>query len=294
MFSRRQINRAMLLAPLAGLLAGTPRADGQSTLERLKQLERDSGGRLGVAVLDTGNGRRFGLREDERFPLCSTFKLLLAACVLARVDRGEEQLARRIVYSQADLVEYSPVSERHVGQPGMSVAELCEAAITLSDNGAANLLLASLGGPAGLTDWLRSTGDDISRLDRNEPTLNQALPGDPRDTSTPRAMVATLQRLLLGDILQPASRDQLNAWLAANKTGDKRIRAGLPTGWKVGDKTGTGERGTSNDVAILRPPGRAPILVAAYLTGSPASAEKREAVLAEVGRLAAGLVSDPG
>ncbi|MDN6876070.1 class A beta-lactamase [Pseudomonas citronellolis] len=294
MFSRRQINRAMLLAPLTGLLAGTARADGQPTLERLKQLERNSGGRLGVAVLDTGDGRRFGLREDERFPLCSTFKLLLAACVLARVDRGEEQLARRIVYGQADLVEYSPVSERHVGQPGMSVAELCEAAITLSDNGAANLLLASLGGPAGLTDWLRSTGDDVSRLDRNEPTLNQALPGDPRDTSTPRAMVATLQRLLLGDVLQAASRDQLNAWLAANKTGDKRIRAGLPTGWKVGDKTGTGERGTSNDVAILRPPGRAPILVAAYLTGSPAPAEKRDAVLAEVGRLAVGLVSDPG
>ena len=293
MFSRRQINRAMLLAPLASLLAGAARGDGQSTLERLQQLERDSGGRLGVAVLDTGDGRRFGLREDERFPLCSTFKLLLAACVLARVDRGEEQLARRIVYGQADLVEYSPASERHVGQPGMSVAELCEAAITLSDNGAANLLLASLGGSAGLTDWLRSTGDDVSRLDRNEPTLNQALPGDPRDTSTPRAMVATLQRLLLGDVLQPASRDQLNAWLAANKTGDKRIRAGLPTGWKVGDKTGTGERGTSNDVAILRPPGRAPILVAAYLTGSPAPAEKRDALLAEVGRLAAGLVEQP-
>ncbi|KRV73768.1 class A beta-lactamase [Pseudomonas citronellolis] len=293
MFSRRQINHAMLLAPLAGLLAGTARADGQSTLERLKRLERDSGGRLGVAVLDTGDGRRFGLREDERFPLCSTFKLLLAACILARVDRGEEQLARRIVYSQADLVEYSPASERHVGQPGMSVAELCEAAITLSDNGAANLLLASLGGPTGLTDWLRSTGDGVSRLDRNEPTLNQALPGDPRDTSTPRAMVATLQRLLLGDVLQAASRDQLNAWLAANKTGDKRIRAGLPTGWKVGDKTGTGERGTSNDVAILRPPGRAPILVAAYLTGSPVPAEKRDALLAEVGRLAAGLVEQP-
>jgi len=291
MFSRRQINRAMLLTPLAGLLAGTARAE--STLERLKQLERDSGGRLGVAVLDTGDGRRFGLREDERFPLCSTFKLLLAACILARVDRGEEQLARRIVYRQADLVAYSPISERHVGQPGMSVAELCEAAITLSDNGAANLLLASLGGPAGLTDWLRSTGDDVSRLDRNEPTLNEALPGDPRDSSTPRAMVATLRSLLLGDVLQPASRDQLNAWLAANKTGDKRIRAGLPTGWKVGDKTGTGERGTSNDLAILQPPGRAPILVAAYLTGSPASAEKREAVLAEVGRLAAGLVDQP-
>ncbi|PWU26062.1 class A beta-lactamase [Pseudomonas sp. RW407] len=293
MFNRRQINRALLLAPLAGLLPGGARAGAVPAVERLKQLERDSGGRLGVAVLDSGDGRRFGLREDERFPLCSTFKLLLAAAVLARVDRGEEQLARRIVYGRGDLVPYSPVSERHVGKPGLSVAELCEAAITLSDNGAANLLLASLGGPAGLTDWLRSTGDEVSRLDRNEPTLNEALPGDPRDTSTPRAMVATLQRLLLGDVLQPASRAQLDAWLAANKTGDKRIRAGLPPLWKVGDKTGTGERGTSNDVAILRPPGRAPILVAAYLTGSPASAEKREAVLAEVGRLAAGLVDQP-
>ena len=257
MFTRRQLNRAFLLAPLAGLLAGNARAADLAALQaRLAHLEKTSGGRLGVAVLDSADGRRFGLRQDERFPLCSTFKLLLAACVLARVDRGEEQLARRIVYGRGDLVEYSPTAERHVGKPGLSVAELCEAAVTLSDNGAANLLLASLGGPAGLTDWLRGTGDEVTRLDRNEPTLNQAIPGDPRDTTTPTAMLETLQRLLLGDVLKPTSREQLRAWLLANQTGDARIRAGVPKDWKVGDKTGTGPKatGTSNDVAILWPP----------------------------------------
>lgn len=296
MFGRRQFNRLLMLAPLAGLLADPARASDLKALEKqLAQLEHDSGGRLGVAVLDTGSGRQFGHRSDERFPMCSTFKALLAAAVLARVDAGKESLERLIVYSREALVEYSPVSERHVGKPGLSVAELCKAAVTLSDNGAANLLLDSLGGPTALTAWLRSTGDTVTRLDRNEPTLNEGTPGDSRDTTTPTAMLETLQRLLMGNVLKSNSRDQLKTWLLANQTGDARLRAGVPKDWRVVDKTGTGPKatGTSNDIAILYPPGRAPLLVTAYLTRSTASPEQRDKVLAEVGRLASMLVAAP-
>ncbi|WP_435605554.1 class A beta-lactamase [Pseudomonas knackmussii] len=296
MLGRRQFTHILMLAPLAGLLAGPARAADRKALEaQLAKLELDSGGRLGVAVLDTGTGQGFGHRTDERFPMCSTFKALLAAAVLARVDAGKEDLARHIVYGPEALVDYSPVSEKHVGEPGLSVAELCKAAVTLSDNGAANLLLESLGGPAGLTAWLRTTGDTVTRLDRNEPALNEGTPGDPRDTTTPTAMLETLQHLLLGNVLKASSRDQLKAWLLANQTGDARLRAGVPKDWKVGDKTGTGPKatGTSNDIAILYPPGRAPILVTAYLARSTASPEQRDKVLAEVGRLAAMFAAAP-
>nr|6TY6_A Chain A, Beta lactamase (GNCA4-2) [synthetic construct]6TY6_B Chain B, Beta lactamase (GNCA4-2) [synthetic construct]6TY6_C Chain C, Beta lactamase (GNCA4-2) [synthetic construct] len=252
--------------------------------EQLAELEKRSGGRLGVAVLDTATGRRFGYRGDERFPMCSTFKALLAAAVLARVDQGKENLDRRITYGKEDLVDYSPVTEKHVGD-GMTVAELCEAAITYSDNTAANLLLEALGGPAALTAFLRSIGDNVTRLDRWEPELNTAAPGDPRDTTTPAAMAATLRTLLLGDVLSPASRQQLVDWLIANKTGDKRLRAGLPADDRVGDKTGTGEHGTTNDIAVVWPPNRAPIFLAVYLTESQVDADARDAVIAEVARL---------
>ncbi|CDF85346.1 Beta-lactamase [Pseudomonas knackmussii B13] len=296
MLGRRQFTHILMLAPLAGLLAGPARAADRKALEaQLAKLERGSGGRLGVAVLDTGSGKRFGHRADERFPMCSTFKALLAAAVLARVDAGKEDLARRIIYGREALVDYSPVAEKHVGEPGLSVAELCKAAVTLSDNGAANLLLESLGGPAGLTAWLRTTGDTVTRLDRNEPDLNEGTPGDPRDTTTPTAMLETLQHLLLGNVLKASSRDQLKAWLLANQTGDARLRAGVPMDWKVGDKTGTGPKatGTSNDIAILYPPGRAPLLVTAYLTRATVSPEQRDKVLAEVGRLAAMFAAAP-
>jgi beta-lactamase class A len=250
-------------------------------------LERRHGGRLGVAVLDTGSGRRMAHRADERFAMASTFKFLAAAFVLARLDRGEERLQRRVAFAQQDLVTYSPVTEKHVGAGGMTVAELCEAAVTLSDNTAANILLASFGGPEGLTAYVRSLGDDTTRLDRIETALNEATPGDPRDTTTPAAMLETMQKLLLGGALSRASREQLTAWLVANKTGDQRLRAGVPQGWRVGDKTGTGGHGATNDIGILWPPGRAPILVAAYFAEAQASEPERSAVLAEVGRIAA-------
>lgn len=259
---------------------------------QLRQLEVKSGGRLGVAIFDTHTGQAYAYRGDERFPMCSTFKLLAAALVLKRVDQGKEQLTRRVRYKVADLVSYSPATEHHTGDSGMTMAELCEAAITLSDNTAANLLLRSFGGPAQLTAYVRSAGDKMTRLDRIEPDLNQAIPGDPRDTTTPNAMVSSLREILLGKNLSASSRQQLTDWLLANKTGDKRLRALLPAGWRVADKTGTGDHGTANDIGMLLPPGRAPLLVASYLTESSASsAVARDAVHAEVGRLVASMVA---
>jgi len=272
------------IAPAVPLLAGPPPA---AATQRLAALEARIGGRLGVAVLDTGTGRRLEYRGAERFPLCSTFKVLLAGAVLSRVDRGQERLDRPVSYGPAALLDYAPVTRARVAEGRLTVGELCAAAVEVSDNTAANLLLDTLGGPAALTAFARSLGDAETRLDRHEPDLNEALPGDPRDTTTPSAMTATLQTLLLGSALEPASRQRLEGWMVAATTGRNKLRAGLPAGWIAGDKTGSGARGTMNDVALVRPPGQAPLLVAAYLTGSQASGADREAVLAEVGRLVA-------
>ena len=251
----------------------------------LAGLERRSGGRLGVAAVDTASRRRADYRSDERFPLCSTFKFLAAAFVLARVDRGHEKLDRRVVFADKDLVTYSPVTKDRVGAGGMSMAEICDAAVTLSDNTAGNLMLASFGGPSALTHFARTLDGGVTRLDRIETALNEATPGDPRDTTTPAAMLEIMRRLLVDDTLSAGSRERLTGWLLANKTGDKRLRAGLPADWRVGDKTGTGGNGSANDIAVVWPPGRAPILVAVYFTGSTVSDEARNAVIANAGRI---------
>ena len=247
------------------------------------RIEAQSGGRLGVAVIDTATGATAGHRADERFPMCSTFKALAAAAILRRVDAGEEQLGRRVRYEAKDLVTYSPVTEKHTAD-GMTLAEICEAAVTLSDNTAGNLMLAALGGPAGLTAFARSLGDPVTQLDRIETALNEAKPGDPQDTTTPAAMAANLRALVLEGTLSAASREQLTAWLVANKTGDARLRAGLPPGWRVGDKTGTGANGTNNDVGVLWPPRGAPIVIAVYLTGTPMKMEQTNPLIAAVAR----------
>jgi len=257
-------------------------APPENLKDRISRIEAKVKGRLGVAVFDIGSGRSFGYRENERFPMCSTFKLMAAAAILKRVEQKQETLERRVHFTKSDLVTYSPVTEKHI-ESGMTVAELCEAAITLSDNTAGNLMLAMLGGPSGVTAFARALGDPLTRLDRTEPTLNEALPGDVRDTTTPAAMAENLQKLIFGHALAKASSAQLQAWLLANKTGDARLRARLPSGWRVGDKTGSGERGSTNDVGILWPPDSAPIIVATYLAETAAPADKRNAALAEVG-----------
>ena len=287
--NRRHLLQHALLGASALALGPVraPAAWADDPSAALAALERRHGGRLGVSILDTGSGRRATHRGGERFLMCSTFKLLAVAAVLARVDRGAERLDRRIVFGRNVLLSHAPVTRVRVGPPGMSVAELCDAAITVSDNTAANLLLASVGGPAAVTAFVRGLGDAVTRLDRIEPDLNAGGPGDLRDTTTPDAMLRTLQELLLGPALADGSRGRLLAWLRACSTGNGRLRAGVRAGWVVGDKTGSGSHGETNDVAILFPPRREPLLVTAYYAGSSADAASRSAVLADVGRIAA-------
>lgn len=279
---------AALATPLARVLAaGTPKHVGPAA--QLAALEQANGGRLGVAILDTQGGRRINHRGEHRFALLSTFKLLAAALVLVRVDRGEEQLDRRIVYDRDALVPYSPATEARTGPPGMPLADLCHAAVVLSDNTAGNLLLESFGGPAALTAFARTLGDRETRLDRTEPTLNDVPPGEVRDTTTPAAMLGSLRALLVGDALSSGARKRLTGWLEASTTGSARLRAGLPPDWRAGDKTGTNAT-ASNDVAILWPPQREPLLVSAYYDNPALESGQRDAVLAEVGRIVAGVV----
>ena len=216
--------------------------------------------------------------------MCSTSKLLTAGAVLTRVDQGKEQLNRMVHFSKSDLVAYSPMTEKRVAQ-GMSIEALCAAAVMLSDNTAANLLLATIGGPPGFTRFARSLGDNVTRLDRNEPTLNEALPGDPRDTTSPAAIMMDMDTLVLGDKLSAPSRALLKDWLVANTTGGKQLRAGVPKNWKVGDKTGSGDHGTANDIGILWPPSHPPLVAAVYLTGTTVDPEARETTIAGVGKL---------
>jgi beta-lactamase class A len=279
---------AALLSPLPAGAADSVSADSvKSASERIAALEARADGRLGVFVLDMASGLSIAHRSDERFPMCSTFKLLTAAAVLALVDAGSERLDRKIPYGTADLLEYAPVTKAHAGEGAMSLGDLCAAAIDWSDNTAANLLLQVIGGPPAFTRYVRALGDELTRLDRNEPTLNTAIAGDERDTTTPAAMVGDMRAVLLGDRLSPGSRRQLETWLIGDRVGDKRIRAGLPPSWRVGDKTGTGDNGTANVIAIIRPPDRAPLLAASYYTGSSGSADALNAVHKEVGGIVA-------
>jgi beta-lactamase class A len=286
--SHSSLRRALLIALAAGPVIGV-RAQPASSVainlaahERFEQLEARSGGRLGVAALNTADGSYVGYRESERFAMCSTFKLLAVAAILKRSIAERALLDSHIRYGETDLVANSPATKRHVSE-GMSMGDICAAALQYSDNTAANLMIRLLGGPGAVTAFARSIGDSMFRLDRWETALNEAVPGDPRDTTTPAAMLNNLQALVLGEALSQSSRERLIAWLVGNKTGDARLRAGLPATWRSGDKTGSGEHGTSNDVAVAWPPNSAPVLIAVYLTGTTASAEARNQAIAAIG-----------
>ena len=279
------LRRSFVVSAL-GLLAGTTQVWAAPGAEAVfKQIEARLGGRVGLSVMDTGNGKTLSWRGDERFAMCSSFKWVLAASVLSRADQGQLRLSDTISYTPAQLLSHSPVTGAHVKEGHMRIEDLCAAAVEESDNGAANLLLARIGGPNSVTAYARSIGDSVTRLDRNEPTLNENRPGDPRDTTTPGAMVGTMKTVLLGDALQPKSRAKLLDWLRKCDTGAHRLRAGLPQSWSEGDKTGTGERGAAVDNAIVWPPHRAPILAAAYVSDSTKPTEQLEAALADLGRL---------
>lgn len=278
-------------------LAASPAKPAQpdGLIEAVQHLERKLDARIGIAVHDLETGRSWQHRSDERFPMASTFKTLACAALLDRADAGEETLDRIVVFGEDKLVTYSPVTEKRTGPPGMSLFELCEATLTTSDNTAANLVLEALKGPESVTDFARSLGDDFTRLDRWETELNEATPGDPRDTTTPAAMAASLEKLVLGDALSPESRRQLVAWLEGNRVGDALLRAGLPEDWTVADRTGAGGHGTRANTAILWPQAsseRQPIVAAVYITETEASFAERNAAIAKIGQAIAATIGD--
>jgi beta-lactamase class A len=270
--------------------AAVSRAGGRDIAGQLRALEQEHGARLGVFAHDTGTCRTVAHRAGERFPICSVVKTVTVAAVLRDLDHDGEFLATRIRYTQEDVTAagYAPIT----GEPenvanGLTVEELCAVAISYSDNAAMNLLVRRLGGPTAVTRFCRSIGDAVTRLDRWEPDLNSAEPDRVTDTTTPQAIGRTYARLTLGRALDTGDRDKLTGWLLANTTGGNRLRAGLPAGWRVAEKTGTGAYGTTNDVGITWPPGRAPIVLAVLSTKPDADAATDEALLAEAARLLA-------
>jgi beta-lactamase class A len=266
-------------------------ASEDGIVEAARQVEARLGARVGLVVLDTDNGRIWRHRADERFPMASTFKVLACGALLARVDAGQEELDRPVRIEQADIVTYSPVTEGSVGRE-MSLRALCEATMRTSDNSAANKVLDALGGPDAVTGFMRALGDRTTRLDRRETDLNQATPGDPRDTTSPEAIAASLQTLVLGDALAAPSRDLLIEWLVGNAVGGPLLRAGIPGDWRIGDRTGAGGHGTRGVVAVLWPPERAPVVAVVYITETTASMDERNAAIAEIGRAVTATLSN--
>lgn len=286
----------LLTGASLGLLAALPASanpgDGDP-LTRLRALETAQA-RLGVCFLDTATGAAIGQRMDERFAMCSTFKLALVAAVLREADLGRLDLTEVLPYSKADLLPWAPVTGAHLDEGALSLARLAQAAQELSDGTAANLLVKRMGGPAAVTAKFRDMGDSVTRLDRYEPDLGMVLSADHRDTTSPQAMAELVRRITTGHILQADSRSLLLQWMRNTNTGVRRLRAGLPGDWRSGNKTGTGRaEGTTNkcnDVAISFPPDRSPIIIAAYFDSgeyTPQVEARHEAVLAEVGRIAA-------
>lgn len=268
----------------AGCASGVAKNPGASAQDQFEKIEKDLGGRLGVFALNTATGAQLGHRADERFAFCSTFKVLAASGVLSKSLQVPGLMQQRITYQQSDLVTYSPITQKHVGE-GMILADICAAALQYSDNTAGNILIKTLGGPAAVTAFARSIGNTDFRLDRWETALNTAIPGDPRDTATPRAMGLSLDRLMLGDAMTPENRAQLQMWMLGNTTGAARIKAGLPAGWEIADKTGSGDYGAANDLAVVWPAQHGPVIVSIYTTQTQQDAKARSDVIAAATRV---------
>jgi beta-lactamase class A len=249
------------------------------------------GGRIGAYMLDTQSQLELEFNARERFAMCSTFKLMLVAAILKRVAAGALSLEGRLPVREQDMVPHAPITSQHVAEGSMTVRDLCAAAMTLSDNAAANILLLPLGGPAGLTQFLRDIGDQVTRLDRSEVELNTNLPGDLRDTTAPQAMVASMQKVLVGDLLAPQSRQQLITWMQQSTTGLNRLRAGVPADWRPGDKTGNGRNGAANNLLVAWPPGRSAVIAAVYMSESQQAVSALDQAHAEIGGLFAAAVA---
>ncbi len=294
MFKRRDFLITSMAAStiLAMPVAAEPATRRFDAAERLRVLEVGQA-RLGVCLLDTVTGEISGNRINERFAMCSTFKLAMIAACLREADNGRLNLDEILPYSEADLLPWAPVTRKHLAEGGLSVATLAQAAQEMSDGVAANLLVKRLGGPKAVTTKLREMGDTVTRLDRYEPDLGLVLSADTRDTTSPLAYAQLVRRILTGSILQHDSRERLLEWTRNTSTGTRRLRAGLPTEWRSGNKTGTGrDQGTTNkcnDVAITFPPGKNPIIIAAYFDSGEYTEKveaRHEAVLAKVGKIA--------
>ncbi|POT57669.1 class A beta-lactamase [Citrobacter amalonaticus] len=258
--------------------------DVSTIKQKLTALEKSSGGRLGVALIDTADDSQLLYRGDERFAMCSTSKVITAAAVLKQSEDDKNVLHQKMSIKKSDLTNWNPITEKNVDGE-MTLAELSAAALQYSDNTAMNKLIDHLGGTDNVTAFARSIGDTTFRLDRTEPTLNTAIPGDERDTSTPLAMAKSLRNLTLGNALGATQRAQLVEWMKGNTTGGKSIRAGLPASWVVGDKTGGGDYGTTNDIAVIWPENHAPLILVTYFTQPQQDAKDRKDVLAAAAKI---------
>ena len=251
----------------------------------LERIEQTLDARIGFAAHNIATGQRWGVNADERFAMSSTFKTLACGALLEQVDEGQLALETEVSFEASELVTYSPVTEQYAGHQPMTLFELCDATMTTSDNTAANLVLQALGGPEAITAFVRSMDDPVTRLDRYETELNEATPGDERDTTTPNAMLATLEKLVLGDVLSDESRQQLEAWMMGNAVADGLFRAAMPFDWIIADRTGAGGYGSRSITAIIWPPEQAPTVVVFYITETEASFEERNAAIASLGEV---------
>lgn len=299
MIDRRTFLAAGAGAVLAAGCRAAPAGDSASAQAEFEAGDRfeairatlGPGGRLGVAAIDSGSGRELRFDSDSLYAMASTFKLPLAAAMLALADRGEVSLDEKLPIPPGKLPGHSPAVERYREEGSLSVVRLCSAIVELSDNAAANMLLRRIGGPEALTRFARSSGDPVTRLDRYETELNSNLPGDPRDTTSPAAMAGLTRTLVLGDALSEQSRNYLSTWLTKAVPGPDRLKAGLPSPlWLVGHKTGTGANGAVNDLAVAWRPGKPPIVIASYQSGGDSDLAVRAAAHAAVGRLVAELL----
>ncbi|QDG79259.1 class A beta-lactamase [Labrenzia sp. PHM005] len=278
------LGAAALLLALIGVPPALATEFNPAPLQKAaNEIENRLKTRIGIAVYDPENAIEWDYNGDQRFPMNSTMKAFACATLLHQVDTGKSDLGQPVAIEEDMIVKHSPVTKDHIGSSNLTYADLCEATVTTSDNTAANLVLQELGGPAGLTAFMRSVGDQITRLDRYEPTLNEGTPGDPRDTTTPRAAAETLYKLVFSNALSDASRNKLAGWLEGNLVGDSTLRAGLPEGWRIGDKTGAGAYGSRGNIAIIWPPNRKPLALVVYLTENKAAFKVRNKAIAEVG-----------
>jgi beta-lactamase class A len=292
----QRFSRRTLLAAVASTFAASACASRFASLQRdfssaVAAIQLRVGGRIGAYMLDTQSQLELAFNAHERFAMCSTFKLMLVAAILKRVDAGMLALDARLPVRAEDMVPYAPITSTHVAEGSMSVRDLCAAAMTVSDNAAANILLAPLGGPAALTQFMRSIGDQVTRLDRTEVELNSNQPGDPRDTTAPQAMALSMQKVLVGDVLPVQAREQLIAWMQQSTTGLARLRAGMPADWKAGDKTGNGRNGAANNLLIAWPSGRSALIAAVYMSESQQPVSALDRAHAEIGGLIAAAVA---